>query len=370
MSMNPELSPLTSLVQYRPGPARGAALAKTVALVCIQALALGVMLAGLVRAQKPLADITSMNRAFTKNAPAYQALQEGRVDDAANLLRATLAADPADAAAHQLLCRVFYSQDAANEAIHECELAVAFRATDDGQASDNLLWVGRAYGMKARHAGPISGFKLARKVQSSFASAVELNPANVPALNDLGEYDVAAPFVVGGGLDKAHTLADRMMPNFPGPAHHLLARIAQADNDLAGAESEFKQEIAAQRSTESASEAWIDLAQFYQTHERPDDAVSAIKSGLAVDRTHGPVLIDAASILTAAHRAPDLAERCLRDYLSSNAKSDAAPAFKVHLQLSRLLAARGDTRDANRETAAAAALAPAFARSARPAQGL
>ena len=67
--------------------------------------------------------------------------------------------------------------------------------------------------------------------------------------------------------------------------------------------------------------------------------------------------------------APDLAERCLRDYLASNAKSDAAPAFKVHLELGRLLVARGDSEDANREIEAAAVLAPAFARAARPAQG-
>jgi hypothetical protein len=80
--------------------------------------------------------------------------------------------------------------------------------------------------------------------------------------------------------------------------------------------------------------------------------------------------VDAASILTTAHEEPDLAERCLNNYLSSRAKTDAAPAFKVHLQLSRLLAARGDARDASREVAAAAALAPDFARKTRPVQGL
>ena len=81
-------------------------------------------------------------------------------------------------------------------------------------------------------------------------------------------------------------------------------------------------------------------------------------------------LVDAATILTDAHRAPDLAERCLRDYLASHAKSDEAPAFKVHLQLSRLLAARGDSKDAARELEAAAELAPAFTHNAKPAQGL
>jgi hypothetical protein len=148
--------------------------------------------------------------------------------------------------------------------------------------------------------------------------------------------------------------------------------MAAADNDLPTAESQFKQAVAAAQRVpdgRGTAEAWIDLAQFYQTHKRDDDALAAIKSGLAADRTRGPVLVDAASILTAAHRAPELAERCLRDYLASRAKSDAAPAFKVHLQLSRLLIARGETAEADREIAAAAALAPAFTRTARPVQG-
>jgi hypothetical protein len=157
-----------------------------------------------------------------------------------------------------------------------------------------------------------------------------------------------------------------MMPRFPTAAHRLLARLADSNNDVATAEAEFKRAVGVQGSPE----AWIDLARFYQAHGRSDDALVTIKSGLAADRNHGPVLVDAATILTEAHRAPDLAERCLRDYLASHAKSDEAPAFKVHLQLSRLLAARGDSKDATRELEAAAALAPAFGHSAKPAQGL
>lgn len=356
--MRPNSSPVPALNSSRPvlGP---------IALRIGSAIALGLCLAAPVRAQVLLADVAAADRALGVNAPAYHALMEGRVDDATSLLRSTLAANPADSTAHQLLCRVYYAQDDAEAAIHQCELAVV-AAGDDIQASDNQLWLGRAYGMKARHAGVIGGFSLARKVENCFTRAVELNPANVAALSDLGEYYVAAPSIVGGGGDKARALAARMMPRFPAAAHQLLGRLADSENDPATAETEFKRVIAVQ----GTLAAWVDLAQFYQAHSRPDDALAAIKSGLAADRTHGPALVDAASILTAANRASDLAERCLRDYLTSRAESDAAPAFKVHLQLSRLLAARGDQPGADREVAAAAALAPAFAHSARPAQGL
>jgi tetratricopeptide (TPR) repeat protein len=306
------------------------------------------------------------DRALGTDAAAFHALQEGRVEDATTMLLSTLAANSADSTAHQLLCRVYYAQEKAEEAVHQCELAATSQAAGNTLASDNHLWLGRAYGLKARHAGPIAGFTLARKVQASFSHAVELNPSNLAALNDLGEYYVAAPSIVGGGTEKAQALAAQMMPRFPAAAHRLLARLADSNGDPATAEAEFKRAIAAQ----NTAEGWIDLAHFYQTHDRADDALAAIKSGLTLDRSHGPVLVDAASILTAAHRAPDLAERCLRDYLASHAKSDAAPAFKVHLQLSRLLLARGDRGDADRELEAAAALAPSFARRARTAQGL
>jgi len=315
----------------------------------------------LLQAQMTFADVASAGRMLAGDASAYRALQEGRVEDAATLLRATLAADPSDATAHQLLCRVAYAQNQAEAAIAQCGLAVS----SDPSNSDHQLWLGRAYGMKARRAGPIAGFTLARKVQASFARAVELDPNNVAALNDLGEYYVAAPFIVGGGNDKAKALAARMMPRFPAAAHRLLARMADAENDPTTAESEFKKAVAVQKSPE----AWIDLAHFYQSHERPDDAVAAVRSAIAADRAHDAVLVDAASILTASQRDPDLAERCLRDYLESRATSDAAPVFKVHLQLSRLLAARGDSEDAHKEIETATALAPAFTRRARSAQG-
>jgi tetratricopeptide (TPR) repeat protein len=354
MSMRPTSSPTPS-VQIQGPRSIKAARAFT------STFALGLLLSATIFPSSAPAEATS-----TDNSAAYLALQEGRVGNAATMLHSTLAANPTDATAHQLLCRVYYAQDQPDEAIHQCELAASAKDVPSAQASDNHMWLGRAYGMKARHAGAIAGFALARKVQASFARAVELDPSNVHALSDLGEYDVAAPFIVGGGNDKAVALAARMMPRFPAAAHRLLALLADSIGDLAAAEAEFKRAVAVQGSPE----AWIDLARFYQAHNRPDDALAAVKSGLAADRNHGPVLVDAATILTDAQRAPDLAERCLRDYLASHAKSDEAPAFKVHLQLSRLLAARGDRKDATHELEAATALAPDFRPSARPAQSL
>ena len=280
-------------------------------------------------------------------------LQEGRVDEAAASLRQLLTAQPNDALAHQLLCRVDYALEIADGAIHECELAVSSAPS----SSDDQMWLGRAYGYKASHVNPISALPLAVKVRVAFERAVQLDPENIEAMSDLGEFYVAAPGLIGGGLDKAQALAARMQPHFPAQSHRLLALIAEKKKDSALAEAEFTKAIAAGK----APQAYINLGHFYQRHNQPDKMLDALKSAVNADREKGPSLVDAASILTDAHRSPELAENLLRAYLASPAKTDEAPAFKVHVQLGDLLTHRGDTAGANREYASAVALASNYA---------
>ncbi len=249
----------------------------------------------------------------------------------------------------------------ADDAIHECQLA----ASSDPASSDNQMWLGRAYGFKASHANPLSALSLAVKVRVSFERAVQLDPENIHALNDLGEFYVAAPSLIGGGLDRAQALAARMQPHFPSQAHRLLALIAEKKKEDAIAEAEFSNAVAAGKTPE----AYIDLGHFYERHHQADKMVDALQSGIATDRRKGPSLVDAASILTDAHRSPELAENLLRAYLSSSGKTDDAPAFKVHLQLGDLLAQQGDPAAAHREYAAALALASNYAPARKAMQG-
>ncbi|MGH9596784.1 MAG: tetratricopeptide repeat protein [Edaphobacter sp.] len=288
-------------------------------------------------------------------------LQQGRVDEATASLREELTVQPSNAEAHQLLCRSYYSQEMANSAIRECQLAVANAPGN----SDNQMWLGRAYGFKAEHANPLAALSLAIKVRTAFERAVQLDTENVQAMSDLGEFYVAAPALIGGGLDKAQALAARMQPHFPSQSHRLLALIAEKKKDIAAAEAEFTRAVEAGRTPD----AYIDLGHFYQRHSQPDKMVEALKSAIAADYRKGPALVDAASILTDAHRSPELAETLLRTYLASSAKTDDAPAFKVHLQLGNLLAQQGDPAAAHREYAAALALASNYAPALKAVQG-
>lgn len=305
--------------------------------------------------------LLSGGRLFADDAQANALLQQGRVDEARTALQGVLAAQPGNAYAHQLLCRVYYAQDMADAAIQECELAASQNPGD----SNTQMWLGRAYGMKASHARPLTAFALARKVRYTFERAVQLDPQNIQAMNDLGEFYVDAPAIVGGGLDKGRALASQMQPRFPSQSHRLLALIASEDKDNATAEAEFKKAVVAGRTPA----AYIDLGQFYQRQNQPDKALEALKAGIDADRRKDSSLVDAASILIAMNRSPELAEDWLREYLSSSSRSDDAPAFKVRIQLGNLLAHHGDATSAHREYAAAAALASNYAPARKSLQG-
>jgi tetratricopeptide (TPR) repeat protein len=289
-------------------------------------------------------------------------LQQGRVDEAAANLHQILATQPNDAFAHQLLCRVNYAQEIADSAIHECELAVS----NAPGSSDNQMWLARAYGFKASHANPISALSLAVKVRTAFERAVQLDPENVNAMSDLGEFYVAAPSLIGGGLDKANALATRMQPHFPAQSHRLLALIAEKKKDTVRAEAEFSNAVAAGKSPE----AYIDLGHFYQGRNQPDKMSEALKSAVNADHRKGPVLVDAANILVDAHSSPELSESLFRTYLASPSKTDDAPAFKVHIQLGNLLAKRGDMAGARHEYETALALASNYAPARKAMQSL
>lgn len=284
------------------------------------------------------------------------ALQQGHTDDAARLLQATLSQEPANAQAHQLLCRVFLSEELADSAIAQCEQAVAQKPDNRKDDSLNQMWLGRAYGLKADKAGLLTGLNLAKKVRVAFERAVQYDPANLPAAAALGEFYVAAPSIIGGGLDKARRLATQIEHLSPAAAHRLRAMVAEKAKDYTAAEVEFR--LAA--TTGRTPDTWVDLGDFYQRRKQPDQAAEALRAALDADPRHDAALSDVASILTAVNRDPALAESVLRQYLASSNKSEAAPACKVHVQLGHLLAKRGDTVGARRQYTAALELASAY----------
>jgi tetratricopeptide (TPR) repeat protein len=286
--------------------------------------------------------------------PVTADLAAGRADDAISRLNLTLTAQPADAEAHNLLCRVYYQEQRWDDAIHQCEAAVQLSPLDSGYH----LWLGRAYGEKADSIHSIKAYGLAKKVKSEFERAVQLDSKNVDALSDLGEFYTAAPGIVGGGKDKAQAVLQKLESLEPAQAYQLKGRLAEKSKNYVLAESEFKAAVEASR---QAADAWMELASYYARRKQWDQMLEALHAGIDADakaaEPHGPALVDGAGILSRNHQQPQLATQLLRLYLASPNQSADAPVFQVHAQLSRLLEQQGDHAGAQQHIEAAAALA-------------
>ncbi|HEY1159785.1 MAG TPA: hypothetical protein VGE83_04100 [Terracidiphilus sp.] len=293
-------------------------------------------------------------------AQANLALQAGEADKALALLNSLPPSSAGLAEAHNLQCRVRFTLEQWNAAATECEQAVRL----DGQNSDDHLWLGRALGEKAARASFMSAFALARRARAEFEESVRLDPRNAEALADLGDFYRQAPAIVGGGVEKAQAIAAQLDKVDPARAHELRGRIAEQRKDYATAEQEFKQAIAA-----GAHPAlqWTTLAAFYSRRKRFAEMESALRSVIgatAHDKRAAVALYDGAGLLTESNRDPALAAKMLDDYLAASTKTEEGPAFIAHIRLARLKDQLGDPAAANRERAAALALAHEY----KPAQ--
>ena len=284
-------------------------------------------------------------------------LSAGKADDAILRLSSSLLANPQDAEAHNLLCRVYYQEERWDDAIHECEAAVQLMP----QNSEYHVWLGRAYGEKADSIHSIKAYPLAKKVRTEFERAVQLDGGNLDALSDLGEFYTAAPGIVGGGKKKAQDVARALEQDDPAEAYQLEARLAEKDKNYALAETQFKAEVEASK---EPADAWMTLASFYSRRHQTDLMLQAVHTGIDADekapKPHGPALVHGAAILSRNKQDPELAIHLLTLYLDSPNKSPDSPAFQVHAELSRLLQQQGDDLGARKQIEAATALASAY----------
>jgi len=284
---------------------------------------------------------------------ANAALQAGEADQALSLLSPLPASGPGAAQSQNLLCRIRFTLAEWDLAVKACEQAVRL----DSQNSSDHMWLGRALGQKASRASFLSAFSLGKRVRTEFELAVRLDPRDAPALTDLGDFYAEAPGIVGGGADKAQSVANQLDKIDPPRAHELRARVAETHKDYGAAERELRQAIAL---SPHPAFQWTVLAGFFRRRQRWTDLDTAIHNCVAAaarDKHSGVALYDGAGVLIESNRDPALAAKMLEDYLASSSKTEEGPAFIAHIRLARLKQRLGDIAGAKRELAAASAMA-------------
>lgn len=118
--------------------------------------------------------------------------------------------------------RLLYGED--NFAAAQARFEQAIVINPDN--SEYHRWLGKSYGRTAEASGWLIALKYATKARKSFETAVALDDHNALAMRDLLEFYVAAPIIIGGGMDKARPLAERLLmldPSFSEEVRELLA---------------------------------------------------------------------------------------------------------------------------------------------------
>ncbi|HTS29844.1 MAG TPA: tetratricopeptide repeat protein [Bryobacteraceae bacterium] len=238
--------------------------------------------------------------------------------DYSGSLRMLKADTSTDASGYLLMGKNNYMLDNFATAAHFFEKALTLTP----HSSECEMWLGRAYGRRAENEGFVTAIAYATKARQHFEKAVELDPNYADARNDLFDYYLNAPGILGGGLEKAEAIARQIAATRPAESEFELSQIAEHRKQLAEAENHLR------RSVELAPGdvgRMLDLARYLAKHGRipESDAIFAQASGLAPNDPR--VLFARAKTLMEQRRNPEQAQKLLRQYLESKLTPDDPP---------------------------------------------
>lgn len=188
------------------------------------------------------------------------------------------------------------------------------------------LWLGRAFGRRAETSSFVTAPGYASKAREHFETAVSLDGTNLEALSDLFEYYLDAPGFLGGGLDKAASLAQRMGQINPAEYHWTQARLAEKRKEYQTAEQQLRS--AAELAPRQVGRV-IDLAKFLAKVGRFQESDEQFQKAAAIAPDSPKVIFERASTLIRTGRNMDEARQLLRQYLRAQLTPDDPPRHEA-----------------------------------------
>ena len=296
--------------------------------------------------------ITYGNPADTSAAiqNATRQFNAGNYSSAISTLQSVAAQNPNNAEIYYWLGRSYYELRDYDNAIANGEKSIEI----DPKNSNYHLWLGRAYGGKADRE---HSFSLAKKVKKEFEAAVEANPSNISARRDLEEFNIDAPWIVGGNKDDAKAQMEAIAAIDPIEGH--LAR-AVYDSQLLkkqdAADSEYKQVLAAKP---KKVDAYFEAANFYMRQNNPAELKAAIDGAAAVNPNDPRIAFYRGVYGVLSSVDPMHSEQDLKSYLASTPdRSDWPSHASAREWLGRLYEAQGKRSEAAEQYRASLQLEP------------
>jgi tetratricopeptide (TPR) repeat protein len=219
---------------------------------------------------------------------------------------------------YELMGRDYYMQGEFKRASEAFEKAFAAEPAN----SDYALWLARAYGRRAETSSVFTAPGLASKAHQFFEKAVQLNPRNLEAQNDLFEYYLEAPGFLGGGFEKAQASANRIANLDASEGHWAQAKLAEKKKEYATAEEQL------QRAIEIAPQQvgrLIDLARFLTKQGRYQEAEQSFAKAEKIAPGAPKLLFERAAVYVKSGRNLNVAQDLLKRYLSAQLTPDDPP---------------------------------------------
>lgn len=177
-----------------------------------------------------------------------------------------------------------------------------------------LTWLARAWGRRAETSFALNAVGYATKSREEFERAVALDPMNREAMNDLFDYYMSAPSMLGGGTDKAHNLLPALAKCDPDSVYSAEARLAEQQKQFDVAESRLRQAV---RAVPGKVGQVLNLARFLARRGRYDESDRVFQQAREMAPESPRVLFARAEICVTTHRHTDEARALLKQYLSS-----------------------------------------------------
>jgi Flp pilus assembly protein TadD len=175
-------------------------------------------------------------------------------------------------------------------------------------------WLGRAYGRRAETGNPFTALGYASKARQNFEKAVEIDPKNSEAVNDLFEFYLEAPGFIGGGMEKATKIADQIAEMNEAEGNYARARIEEKHKNYHRAEQHLR------RAMELAPRQVgrvIDLAKFLAKQGRFEESERTFVAAEKLAPDAPKVMYARAAVYIETGRNIETARVLLEKYIAS-----------------------------------------------------
>ena len=217
-------------------------------------------------------------------------------------------------------------------------------------------WLGRALGLQAAQNGIVSGAMSVRRVKAELEKAIELDPFNLEARQDLAVLYHAAPGFLGGSNVKAAEQIAFIRRHDPAFASQLEGDFLFADKKYDAALLAYQE--SARLHPRPMIQVRISLV--YQNKEDWPEAFDALDRALTVEPNFPFALYQVGRTSALSGLQLDRGEKCLRTYIALPLREELEnPSLAAaHFRLGNILEKKGDPTGARHEYEIALAIDP------------